>query len=132
MTDETLLTIVKELTPILTAIGAIGAMVVSLLNSQKQNRIEKSVTEVHAISNSNLSNEKNRADVADARADGLQKLVQLLLDAKVVADRVKEAEIKSIQPGPPAQPLVNENQVPIKVEVSNEPENPVIVKDAEK
>lgn len=83
------------MTAVPTTLAALGALYVSVRNGHKADvtaakvdAVDAKAIEIHTLTNSNLSRVTAALEVANAKIDGLQKQVALMVGAKVVADKV--------------------------------------------
>lgn len=90
MTDTVQLALIAAVPP---TIAAMAALAVSIHNGmkaaetgKKADTIIEKAAEIHTLTNSNLSAVTKSLEVAQARIDGLEKLVAQNLAAKKVAD----------------------------------------------
>jgi hypothetical protein len=124
MTDATLTIVLVAIVPTL---AAIGAMIVSIINAikstengAKADHIIEKATEIHTLTNSNLSKVTATLDVANAKIEGMQKMISGMLEAKNVADHLADKTASA-----PVVPSAD----PVEVKVINPKTDPVIVKE---
>lgn len=92
MTDAVSLALVAAVAP---TIASLAALFVGLNNSKKQDNIVKKsdtiiekAVEIHTLTNSNLTNVTAALALANAKIEGLQKLIESMGAAKVSVDKV--------------------------------------------
>lgn len=89
---------------IITALAALGALIVSIRTGRKIDvvaakveAVDAKAVEIHALTNSNLSNVKTALEVATAKIDGLKAQVAVMAIAKLGADGAKALADKVIK-----------------------------------
>lgn len=94
MTDTVQLALIVGLPPTLVALSG---LIVSLRNGTKQDATAKKAdtiiekaTEIHTLTNSNLAKVSAALDVALAKIEGQGKLIESLVTAKAVADKLSD------------------------------------------
>lgn len=123
MTDIQITIVLSAIVPTLAAFGAMAVSVINAIksnaNGAKSDEIIKKAEQIHTLTNSNLSTVKAALEVALAKIDGLQTLVNSMNAAKGVADHVAERAAEKV-PAAKAAP-----DAPAEVIVVNEPTDPV-------
>ena len=71
-------------------LAALAAMIVALRTERKSDTIIEKATEIHTLTNSNLSKVSAALEVANSRIQGLERLIASQSEAKVIADRVAD------------------------------------------
>lgn len=123
MTDTQVTIILASIVPTLAAFGAMAVSVINAIKSNangiKSDEIIKKAEQIHTLTNSNLSKVTAALEVANARIDGLQKLILSMTEAKTVADHVAERA---------AEKTPTITALPTEVVVVNAPSEPVPTK----
>lgn len=115
MTNDQLVIIIAAIPTILAGIGSI---IVSLRNSTK-------LTEIHTLTNSNLSKVKTQLDIAMQKIEGMNDLIQQMKVDRMVAEKDKDALAAAVATTAlvaSAAPAIQD------VKIVNTPADPAIVK----
>lgn len=115
MTNEQFTIIIAAVPAILAGIGSI---IVSLRNSTK-------LTEIHTLTNSNLSKVKTQLDIAMQKIEGLNDLIGNMKIERMVAEKDKDALVTAAATtatAAAAAPAVQD------VRIANTPDDPAKVK----
>jgi len=76
------LVLVKSAASIITALAALAAALIGLVNHTSIAGVNKKTVEIHALTNSNLNDVRTDLAVSQKKIEGLQALIASLIDEK--------------------------------------------------